>query len=179
MWRVCVSVCVCETMYCFITLLCTPISCFMFFVSCTLVKLVALLVMPINNLNLKLNLWPTWGPHGSCRSQVDPMLAPWTFLSVYRNWYQYCHYVLTNDLGIPALSSASWGNNNRMKSSISMISSWNKRKLNKWCQDKYSKYLQNGSTNCMVACAELAIVPWGQLPWLFNIGNIWFQGLCI
>ena len=30
-WRVCVSVCECETMYCFITLLCTPISYFMFF----------------------------------------------------------------------------------------------------------------------------------------------------
>ena len=24
---------------------------------------------------------PTWGPHGSCRPQMDPMLAPWTFLS--------------------------------------------------------------------------------------------------
>ena len=24
---------------------------------------------------------PTWGPPGSCRSQIGPMLAPWTFLS--------------------------------------------------------------------------------------------------
>ena len=24
---------------------------------------------------------PTWGPPGSCRSQMGPMLAPWTFLS--------------------------------------------------------------------------------------------------
>ena len=39
----CVRACVCETMYCFM------FSCSMF---CTLVKLVALLVMPINNLNL-------------------------------------------------------------------------------------------------------------------------------
>ena len=26
---------------------------------------------------------PTWGPYGSCRSQMGPMLAPWTFLSGY------------------------------------------------------------------------------------------------
>ena len=25
---------------------------------------------------------PTWGPHGSCRPQVGPTLAPWTLLSV-------------------------------------------------------------------------------------------------
>ena len=24
---------------------------------------------------------PTWGPHGSCRPHVGPMLAPWTLLS--------------------------------------------------------------------------------------------------
>ena len=24
---------------------------------------------------------PTWGPHGSCRPQMGPMLAPWTLLS--------------------------------------------------------------------------------------------------
>ena len=24
---------------------------------------------------------PTWGPHGTDRTQVDPMLAPWTLLS--------------------------------------------------------------------------------------------------
>ena len=26
-------------------------------------------------------MWPTWGPPGSCRPQVDPMLAQWTLLS--------------------------------------------------------------------------------------------------
>ena len=26
-------------------------------------------------------MWPTWGPPGSCRPQVGPMLAPWTLLS--------------------------------------------------------------------------------------------------
>ena len=24
---------------------------------------------------------PTWGPHGSCRPQIGPMLVPWTLLS--------------------------------------------------------------------------------------------------
>ena len=27
------------------------------------------------------HLGPTWGPPGSCRPQMDPMLAPWTLLS--------------------------------------------------------------------------------------------------
>ena len=30
---------------------------------------------------------PTWGPPGSCRPQMGPMLAPWTFLSGwFINW---------------------------------------------------------------------------------------------
>ena len=27
------------------------------------------------------SMGPTWGPPGSCRPQMDPMLAPWTLLS--------------------------------------------------------------------------------------------------
>ena len=30
---------------------------------------------------------PTWGPPGSCRSQMGPMLAPWTLLSGYGSKY--------------------------------------------------------------------------------------------
>ena len=26
-------------------------------------------------------MWPTWGPPGSCRPQMGPMLVPWTLLS--------------------------------------------------------------------------------------------------
>ena len=26
-------------------------------------------------------MWPTWGPPGSCRPQLSPMLAPWALLS--------------------------------------------------------------------------------------------------
>ena len=26
-------------------------------------------------------MWPTWGPSGSCRSQMGPVLTPWTLLS--------------------------------------------------------------------------------------------------
>ena len=30
---------------------------------------------------------PTWGPTGSCRPQMGPMLAPWTLLSgMFRHW---------------------------------------------------------------------------------------------
>ena len=36
-------------------------------------------------------MWPTWGPPGSCRPQMGPMLAPWTLLPglLWR-----CHYLL-------------------------------------------------------------------------------------
>ena len=36
---------------------------------------------------------PTWGPPGSCWTQIDPMLAPWTLLSGY-SWpvFKNTHY---------------------------------------------------------------------------------------
>ena len=36
---------------------------------------------------------PTWGPPGSCRPQVGPILAPWTLLSGYISVYQYSKYL--------------------------------------------------------------------------------------
>ena len=33
--------------------------------------------------------WPTWGPPGSCRPQVGPMLTPWTLLSGLVLWWQW------------------------------------------------------------------------------------------
>ena len=42
---------------------------------------------------------PTWGPPGSCRSQMGPMLAPWTLLSgsfsIESEWYIYASVNLT------------------------------------------------------------------------------------
>ena len=43
-------------------------------------------------------VWPTWGPPGSCRSQVGPMLAPWTMLSWRPSdaiWYHKSGSILT------------------------------------------------------------------------------------
>ena len=34
---------------------------------------------------------PTWGPHGSCRPGVGPMLAPWTLVSGYLSPRLYAH----------------------------------------------------------------------------------------
>ena len=39
---------------------------------------------------------PTWGPPGSCRPQMDPMLAPWTLLSgmlssMWKHFIDQCH----------------------------------------------------------------------------------------
>ena len=36
---------------------------------------------------------PTWGPPGSCRPQMGPMLAPWTLLSGMFNWQPYGYYI--------------------------------------------------------------------------------------
>ena len=33
---------------------------------------------------------PTWSPPGADRTQVGPMLAPWTLLSGMLHWVQYC-----------------------------------------------------------------------------------------
>ena len=33
---------------------------------------------------------PTWGPSGSCRPQMGPMLAPWTLLSGLALWHSCC-----------------------------------------------------------------------------------------
>ena len=44
-----------------------------------LVKLMAWCWM--ENTQITKFMGPTWGPPGSCRSQMGPMLAPWTFLS--------------------------------------------------------------------------------------------------
>ena len=33
---------------------------------------------------------PTWGPPGSCRPQMGPMLAPWTLLSGYVSIWLHC-----------------------------------------------------------------------------------------
>ena len=38
---------------------------------------------------------PTWGPTGSCRPQMGPMLAPWTLLSGLPSFWFCCHYRCT------------------------------------------------------------------------------------
>ena len=39
---------------------------------------------------------PTWGPPGSCRPQMGPMLAPWTLLSGL--FWRYCNYPRFNEV---------------------------------------------------------------------------------
>ena len=46
---------------------------------------------------------PPWGPPGSCRSQVGPMLAPWTLLS---GLYQICHTLGDSSRGRPRTTSS-------------------------------------------------------------------------
>ena len=60
--------------------------------------LMSYIVMKLKSLDCCANLWittlvarfmgPTWGPSGADRTQLGPMLAPWTFLSGYG--YEYC-----------------------------------------------------------------------------------------
>ena len=55
-----------------------------------------------NALDLRLSsqiarfMGPTWGPSGSCRPQVGPMLAPWTLLSGLALTHRYEGQLLTN-----------------------------------------------------------------------------------
>ena len=49
---------------------------------------------------------PTWGPPASCRSQVGPMLAPWTLLSGY-----VIHTLLTRLVYTVYFQSPQWNNN--------------------------------------------------------------------
>ena len=39
---------------------------------------------------------PTWGPPGSCRPQMGPMLTPWTLLSGGLTTPAYCKYICCN-----------------------------------------------------------------------------------
>ena len=48
---------------------------------------------------------PIWGPPGSCRPQIGPMLAPWTFLS---GVYSQQRRMWVGDRFIPKLCPKSW-----------------------------------------------------------------------
>ena len=53
-------------------------------------------------------VWPTWGPPGSCRPQVGPMLAPWTLLSGYHDVIP-CAHLRNVGHFLQALSNVSGG----------------------------------------------------------------------
>ena len=38
---------------------------------------------------------PTWGPSGTCRPQMGPILAPWTLLSGWYYFYLVCYSILS------------------------------------------------------------------------------------
>ena len=52
-------------------------------------------------------LGPTWGPPGSCRPQIHPMLAPWTLLS-YMSYLVSCHHVDTQIISKLVSKTWSW-----------------------------------------------------------------------
>ena len=49
---------------------------------------------------------PTWGPSGDDRTQVGPMLAPWTLLSGYT--YRYVHILLLSKSGYQQMELTPW-----------------------------------------------------------------------
>ena len=57
---------------------------------------------------------PTWGPPGSCRSQMGPMLAPWT---CYLGWY---HREWVSSL-VPSASEATNDSDATMKAASNLI----------------------------------------------------------
>ena len=50
---------------------------------CVLVHEDNMLLLLLESIQIAKFMGPTWGPPGSCRPQMDPMLAPWTLLSGY------------------------------------------------------------------------------------------------
>ena len=64
----------------------------------------------------------TWGPPGSCRPQMGPMLVPWTLLSG-------CTYVTVMRAYKlhPPLSSAMWGSQLQLVDEIMSRNRWNGR----------------------------------------------------
>ena len=48
---------------------------------------------------------PTWGPPGSCRTQIGPVLAPWTLLS---GMYRYRHVATRTDSHAYKLGDTVW-----------------------------------------------------------------------
>ena len=60
-----------------------PFVCYFKYHKCSAVVVVVLYVKPLKNKTTQIvkSMGPTWGPPGSCRAQMGPMLAPWTLLS--------------------------------------------------------------------------------------------------
>ena len=51
---------------------------------------------------------PTWGPPGSCRPQIGPMVAPWTLLSGVWNWIRNIRQIKYHLYGYKFLSNSFW-----------------------------------------------------------------------
>ena len=59
---------------------------------------------------------PTWGPPGSCRPQMGPMLAPWTLLS--GSWWGHTRYNMGHD------NMKYWSSYNEIHHSLENKDSW-------------------------------------------------------
>ena len=108
----------------------------------------------------------------------------------YRNWYQdWGHCCVTNDLGsspqpegeargrspraVVSFPGRWWRNNDRNGgiNFYSIMMKQNQLQINKRMQGKCSKLPQNCLSYSMVTCAQLAIVQWSHVTWLFLPGN--------
>ena len=116
----------------------------------------------------------------------------------YRNWYQdWGHCCVTNDLGsspqpegerpgklttargrspraVVSFPGRWWRNNDRNRgiNFYSIMMKQNQLQINKRMQGKCSKLPQNCLSYSMVTCAQLAIVQWSHMTWLFLPGNM-------
>ena len=63
----------------------------------------------------------TWGPPGSCRPQMGPMLAPWTLLSgqVSRCALLWLHFIIGHEESSPMVIKTTWSMENKAKQKIS------------------------------------------------------------
>ena len=98
----------------------------------------------------------------------------------YRNWYQdWGHCCVTNDArgrsprAVVSFPGRWWRNNDRIGgiNFYSIMMKQNQLQINKRMQGKCSKLPQNRLSYSMVTCAQLAIVQWSHVTWLFLPGN--------
>ena len=118
----------------------------------------------------------TWEAHHSPRAIQQSNKAT-TTKKTHQNMHNtFGHWLIASQTHIQAVVSFTgrWWRNNDRNGGINLYSimmKQNKLQINKRMQGECSKLPQNCLSYSMVTCAQLAIVQWSHVTWLFLPGN--------